>query len=120
MNVTEFNVNITSEQPDVLIEWYRDVLQLPPSDMGDWAFTVGEGAYVVIDGHSDTKGPAKEPQRCLINFMVDDVAAEQARLEAAGVEFIRSASREEWGGIISTFLDPDGNYLQLMEYHPDG
>jgi predicted enzyme related to lactoylglutathione lyase len=118
MDVTEFNINLTSEQPEALIAWYRDVLQLPPSDMGEWAFRVGENTYLVIDGHSETHGKAKEPQRYLINFMVENLAAEQARLEALGVEFIRKGGRESWGGVISTFLDPDGNYLQLLEYKP--
>jgi predicted enzyme related to lactoylglutathione lyase len=56
----------------------------------------------------------------LVNFFVDDLQAEQSRLEGQGVRFIRTAGREEWGGVISTFLDPDGNYCQLIEYRPEG
>ena len=41
------------------------------------------------------------------------------RLEEQGVTFIRTAGRETWGGIISTFTDPDGNYLQLIEFRPE-
>ena len=37
-------------------------------------------------------------------------------LEAAGVQCIRRLGQEYWGGIISTFVDPDGNYVQLIEY----
>src|SRR5262249_19650361 len=66
------------------------------------------------DGHSETKGKAKEPQRVLINFMVDDLDAEQQRLEGLGVPFIRDKGREPWGGRVSTFLDPDGHHLQLI------
>ena len=40
-------------------------------DMGDDAFQAG-GAIIAIDGHSETKGSAKEPQRVLIDFFVDD------------------------------------------------
>ena len=54
----------------------------------------------------------------LLNFMVDDLAAEQKRLEAQGVKFIRTAGKEYWGGVISTFVDPDGNYPQLIEFKP--
>ena len=49
---------------------------------------------------------------------MNDLASEQSRLEAKGVPFIRNAEREYWGGVISTFLDPDGNYLQMIEYKP--
>ena len=117
MKVTSFNINITSENPERLFAFYRDVLHLPLNDRGD-AFAVADG-QVLIDGHSETRGPAKEPQRVLINFFVDDLAAEQQRLEAQGVRFLRDKGKEYWGGTISTFTDPDGNYLQLLEFHPD-
>ncbi len=116
MKVNQLILNITSDQPEVLTQFYRDVVALPPvPDMGESAFDIN-GAVFVIDGHSEVHGPTKEPARVLVNFMVDDLAAEQARLEGRGVKFIRTAGREEWGGIISTFLDPDGNYCQLVEY----
>lgn len=117
MNVDAFNINITSEQPEALGAWYRDVLELPPAEAGELSFTVG-GAILILDGHSRTHGHAQEPQRVLINFMVGDLAAERDRLLARGVEFIRPPEREPWGGLITTFVDPDGNYLQLIEYRP--
>ena len=92
---------------------------LPPKpEIGDFAFDAA-GAGFIIDGHSETKGATKEPQRMLINFFVDDLKAEQRRLEQQGVRFIRTAGREPWGGVISTFLDPDGNYCQLIEFRPE-
>ncbi len=118
MKVTSFLINLTSEDPERLKGFYRNVVGLEPNpDMGDAAFQVG-GATLSIDGHSETKGAAKEPQRVLIDLFVDNVKAEQERLAAQGVKFIRSEGKEYWGGIISTFLDPDGNYCQLIEYRP--
>ena len=120
MNVSSFILNVTSEQPDRLKQFYAETVQLKPDlEIGDGAFKVGEGAHFIIDGHSETMGPAKEPQRALINFWVDDVKAEREGLEAAGVTFIRKEGTEYWGGIISTFLDPDGNYCQLMNMKMD-
>jgi predicted enzyme related to lactoylglutathione lyase len=119
MNVTSFNINVTSEHPERLAAFYRDIVGLTPNEqMGDGAFDVA-GAAFLIDGHSETKGDTKEPQRMLINFFVEDLAAEQQRLEAEGVRFIRTAGKEYWGGLISTFVDPDGNYAQLIEFHPE-
>lgn len=74
----------------------------------------------IIDGHSEVSGRNSDPPRFLVNFFVDDLAAEQARLEQAGVEFIRTAGKEPWGGVISTFVDPDGNYGQIIEYTSPG
>lgn len=119
MKVSEFNINLTSEQPEALTTWYREVLELEQSDFGEWAFKVGESAYIVIDGHSETVGRAQEPQRVLINFVVADIDADYRRLQVKGVEFIRQPEREPWGASIATFLDPDGNYLQLIEMPSD-
>ena len=120
MQVSQFIINVTSEQPDRLKSFYRDTVGLAPNpEVGeDGAFKAGETAFI-IDGHSDVKGATKEPQRMLLNFFVEDLAAEQKRLEGEGVKFIRTAGREDWGGVISTFLDPDGNYCQLIEYRPE-
>lgn len=119
MKVNSFNINLTSENRERMVAFYRDVLELPPNEqMGEGTFDVG-GAQILIDGHSEIAGTAKEPQRVLINFFVDDLAAEQRRLEERGVRFIRTAGREYWGGVISTFTDPDGNYLQLIEFRPE-
>jgi len=119
VRVTSFIVNVTSEQPERLTEFYRDVVGLEPAEgMGPGAFGVN-GSIFIVDGHSEVHGPAKEPQRMLINFFVDDLASEQRRLEGQGVKFIRDKGREEWGGIISTFTDPDGNYCQIIEYKPE-
>jgi len=119
MKPTSFIVNITSEEPDRMKTFYRDVLELPPNpDIGDGAFDLLPGLTLTIDGHSETKGKAKEPQRLLIDFFVDDVAAEQTKLKSKGVRFIREEGKEYWGGVISTFLDPDGNYCQLVQYKP--
>jgi predicted enzyme related to lactoylglutathione lyase len=119
MKPTMFVVNVTSEDPHGLTKFYKEVVGLPPNpNIGEEAFLVSENASFVIDGHSDIKGPTKEPARVLISFFVDDLKAEQARLKEQGVKFIREEGKEYWGGTISTFLDPDGNYIQIMEYTP--
>lgn len=119
MKISSFRLNITSENPDRLKAFYGEVVALKPlPEMGEGSFDAG-GAVLSIDGHSETRGRAVEPHRYLIDFLIDDLAGEQARLEAKGVEFIRKGGREHWGGIISTFLDPDGNYCQLIEYRPE-
>jgi len=115
MKVNGFNVNVCSEQPERLIRFYADVVGLQPMpQIGPGAFLVG-GAALLVDGHSEVKGAAREPQRILLTMSVDDASAEQTRLEAAGVEFVRPATKEPWGGLVATFLDLDGNYCQLVQ-----
>lgn len=116
MNPSQLVVNVTSPDPDRLKAFYADIVGLPP-EPNSGGFDVG-GALFAVDGHSEVTGPAKEPARVLVSFMVDDIAAEERRLTDAGVPCIRSQGKEFWGGIISTFVDPDGNYFQLIEYRP--
>jgi predicted enzyme related to lactoylglutathione lyase len=119
VKVTSFLINITSEDPERLKTFYGEVVGLEKNpDMGDDAFHAG-GATLAIDGHSEIKGETKEPQRVLIDFFVEDVKSERERLEATGVNFIRKEGKEWWGGLISTFPDPDGNYCQIIEYRPE-
>ena len=115
MKVNAFNVNVCSENPERLIAFYADVVGLPRMPQLPGGFMAGTTGFLV-DGHSEAKGAAKEPQRVLLTFTVDDAAAEQAHLEAAGVKFVRPATREPWGGLVGTFEDLDGNYCQLVSY----
>lgn len=118
MQIDSFLLNITSDQPDALRDWYRDVLQLPELE-GMPAFDAG-GTMVSIDSHSEVHGKAAEPACMLLNLIVPDLATEHERLLAAGVECLREPAREEWGGLITTFLDPDGNYVQLVQMPAEG
>lgn len=109
----------TSQDPDRLRLFLRNVVGLSDDfpDLGN-PFVVG-GTSIYVGPHSEVAARTKEPSRAILNFFVDDVASEEARLEAAGVQFIRKQGREYWGGVISTFIDPDGNYLQLIQFKPE-
>jgi predicted enzyme related to lactoylglutathione lyase len=118
MAISSFIIGLNSENPERLHAFYRDVVGLKPNpDMGDNALMASQTAFIV-DGHSELHGATKEPARAWHNFFVDDLASEQKRMEAAGVKFIRTAGKEPWGGSISTFIDPDGNYGQLIQFDP--
>ncbi len=116
MQIGQFAINLTSDNPERTNAFYRDTIGLEPEpSMGDHANKMA-GAILFLDGHSEIKGAAKEPQRALLDWFVGDAKAERERLEAKGVAFIRKEGREYWGGIISTFTDPDGNYIQLIQF----
>ena len=51
----------------------------------------------------------------MLNFLVGDLASEEARLKRKSVEFIVGPTYEPGFGTVATFVDPDGNYCQLME-----
>lgn len=114
MEIVDFTLNLTSEDPGRLIAFYRDVVGLAPDERFGHSLKAGP-ARLRITGHSQTKGPSKDPTRSLINLFVTDAKAEFDRLQLRGVTVIRAPDREAWGGLVSTFADPDGNYFQLIE-----
>ncbi|BFV61079.1 hypothetical protein KCMC57_up61830 [Kitasatospora sp. CMC57] len=98
-------------RPAELRAWYIKVLA--PEFTGEGAIDLG-GFLLAIDGREDVEVKNNEPGRAIINFHVEDFDAEQARLTAAGVEWISVADREK--GKFGTFADPDGNYLQIIQW----
>ena len=121
MKVSRCILILTSENPERLYSFYRETIGLPEAvGSGPGAGQPGgavqaAGVTIIIEGHSETAGDAKEPQRHLMDLHVDDLVTEEQRLLDLGVQFVRLGELEEWGGTIATFLDPDGNYLQLIE-----
>lgn len=107
------SVLIWSEDVQRLLPFYRDVLGLRPLVETD-QFAVFPAVGLRIGTHSDVRGLAHDPNRVMVNFRVEDCQAEYERLAEQGVEFIRPPSPDAIH-IVATFLDPDGNILQLMQ-----
>ncbi len=51
-----------------------------------------------------------------LSLAVSDIQGEQDRLAALGVPFTAPPELQPWGGWLTTFEDPDGNQLQLVQY----
>ena len=120
MNVTNMSLQLASEDPQRLAAFYRDVVQLPAQpEFGDHSFALGPAGTLFVVDHSQVAGQTREPARAIIDLHLEGLDDEQARLESAGVSFIRNKGVEPWGGVISTFNDPDGNLVQLIQLRPE-
>jgi predicted enzyme related to lactoylglutathione lyase len=99
-----------------LAAFYRDTLGLTPHSVRPHfiAFKWGE-MRLSLGRHRQVAGPARDPYRIMINLAVDDIHHTHAALLAKGVRFLRHPEQEHWGGWVATFLDPDGNILQLLQ-----
>lgn len=101
---------------EAMARFYRDTLGLAPrSSRSDFINFDWSGVRLSIGVHDRIQGGARDPLRIMINLAVEDIGATHARLVAAGVAFIRPPEREDWGGWVASFADPDGNTLQLMQ-----
>ena len=109
-------VIVWTEDLERLLGFYRDVLGLKPhSQREDFvAFKFGE-MRLSVGKHEQVKGRSQESYRIMINLGTEDIHQEYQRLSGQGVEFIRKPEQEHWGGWVATFLDPDGNVLQLLQ-----
>jgi predicted enzyme related to lactoylglutathione lyase len=103
---------IGSSNPTEMKEWYRNAFSVTENDMG--AFEYG-GAAIFVEEHSEVSGPTKEPARVLINFDVDDCRGLEKHLDSLGVKWIRKVEKEPFG-LIGTLADPDGNYVQIIQW----
>jgi predicted enzyme related to lactoylglutathione lyase len=70
---------------------------------------------VLIDGRTDVGEKNTEPGRVILNFHVDDARATAARLDDLGVTWLVEPEERE-GGVFGTLVDPDGNFIQIIEF----
>lgn len=112
-------VTVWTDNLERLVGFYRDTLGLVVHrHHGDFVnFVFGE-MRLNLGLHDGVEGRSRDPYRTMIHLGVTDIHGEHRRLKDQGVEFIREPEREDWGGWIATFLDPDGNVLQLL-HQPD-
>ena len=104
------------ERFDAMARFYRDRLGLTPrTSKPDFINFDWGGVRLSVSVHDRVSGVSRDPLRIMVNLAVDDIRAVHARLERAGVVFTRVPEAEEWGGQVASFLDPDGNLLQLLQ-----
>ncbi|HXJ81382.1 MAG TPA: VOC family protein [Candidatus Methylomirabilis sp.] len=105
------------ERFDTMAQFYRDRLGLTPrTSKPDFINFDWGGVRLSVSVHDRVSGHSRDPFRIMVNLAVDDIRAAHARLREAGVVFTRPPEVEEWGGMVASFLDPDGNLLQLMQF----
>lgn len=106
------SILLGTTRPAELRDWYRKVLA--PGHTGDGPIDFG-GFMLVIDQRDDLAAKTKEPGRMILNFHVEDFDAVEAQLRAAGVEWLVPVA-DRPSGRFGTFADPDGNYLQIIQF----
>jgi len=118
-------VNTTADRWAAMRRFYLEVLGLTPRTdrAGFVSFQWGAPPHdcrLTVTVHSEVQGATREPARYLLNLGVDAIEPVAARIAAGGGTFVREPSKEPWGGYVATLVDPDGNYVQLMQPAPTG
>lgn len=117
------SVLLSSQSAKKLAAFYKDKVGLKvtfegvmgENDEEYYEFAVGKKSGFGIMDHSGVKGRAKEPERVILNFEVDDIKKEVARLKRAKVKVQQDIYHVEGYGYIATFVDVDGNFFQIVQ-----
>ncbi|MEV4470312.1 VOC family protein [Nonomuraea sp. NPDC049419] len=106
---------LSSTDPERLRTWYATALD--PSDStevnGYRVLKFGD-FYLFIDTRQDIADKNPEPGRVILNFDVPDARAVAARMEQAGTQWLADLEDRD-GSLFATAIDPDGNYVQIIE-----
>ncbi|HVX92980.1 MAG TPA: VOC family protein [Candidatus Dojkabacteria bacterium] len=123
---------IWSENPDELMKFYRDVLELKleektdipakdgiEKDYGYMFLLTEKGDKLWIGHHSEVKGKSKEPVRIIHNLYTDDVQKWYEKVKTSGATILSKPEKtpffsETLPWYVSTFSDPEGNSWQFM------
>lgn len=117
------SVLLSSQSAKKLAAFYKDKVGLKVKFEGEvgakgeqyFDMEVGKGSGFGIIDHSKIKGKAKDPERTILNFEVDDIKKEAARLKKLKVKLQQDIYHLEGYGYIATFVDVDGNFFQLVQ-----
>jgi predicted enzyme related to lactoylglutathione lyase len=102
---------------DVMRRFYVEALGLVPlSDRPGFVNFEWDGIRLTVAVHSELAAANPEPRHVMINLGTDDIERDVARLRRSGVPIVRPPEVEHWGGRVATVADPDGNYVQLLEF----
>lgn len=114
------SVRLISDDVDRLADFYELVTGIAPSRPAPvFAEFITEAGTLAI-GSSTTLGlfpgtglKAADNSSAIVEFQTDDVDADHARLQAAGVELLQEPTTMPWGNRALMLADPDGNRVNL-------
>jgi catechol 2,3-dioxygenase-like lactoylglutathione lyase family enzyme len=100
---------------DRAVAFYRDVLglRLVRRDEDKWVEFDSGGRRLAL--HSIAEGQPMSPGGATAVFTVDDLDRAKSELSARGVRFVHEGDVAGYARFAS-FLDPEGNTVQIIEY----
>ncbi|SDU53050.1 VOC family protein [Jiangella alkaliphila] len=113
------SILLSSTDPDRLATWYAAALA-PADDarVGDYRILRYGDFHLMIDRRDDV-GPANpEPGRVILNFDVEDARSVAGRLDEMSVRWLAPLEDRD-GSLFATAIDPDGNYVQIIQISPE-
>jgi predicted enzyme related to lactoylglutathione lyase len=106
---------LSSTDPERLRTWYARTLRPEVDDeVENYRMLRFDGFYLMIDSRDDVTGVNREPGRMILNFDVDDARATVRRMDEVGTGWLTPLEDRD-GSLFATAVDPDGNYVQIIQ-----
>ena len=105
-----------TQDMDRAVKFYRDVLGLELIRREGSSWAEFETGTIRLALHGAVDGRPAEAGGATAVFEVDDLDATRGALEERGVELLDHMGEVEGFARFASFLDPDGNTVQVIEY----
>jgi predicted enzyme related to lactoylglutathione lyase len=109
------SILLGSRDPERLAAWYSAAFSASPNRHGIYEFG---GVAILFESRDDVSVKNDEPGRHIINFDVPDAVAHAQRLDGLGVKWLVPVEERD-AGWFGTLVDPDGNYVQIIQLKPE-
>jgi catechol 2,3-dioxygenase-like lactoylglutathione lyase family enzyme len=119
-----YDVRIVTADVDRLVHFYERItgLAIARLDPGEYAELRTSGGVLAIS--SQRKLDARSPgaaipaanRSAIVDFRVDDVDRERARIAPVVPQLVLEPTNQPWGNRAMLFRDPDGNLVNF--FHP--
>ncbi|MFS0562456.1 VOC family protein [Terribacillus sp. 179-K 1B1 HS] len=116
------SVRIITDDVDRLVEFYEKVMGVSAERPAPVFAELVMPSCTLAIGHSQTSQlfgagsvVSANNQTVIIEFRVDDVEAEYARLKLFVDDWVKEPTTMPWGNRSVLFRDPDGNLVNLFE-----
>jgi predicted enzyme related to lactoylglutathione lyase len=108
---------LASPDPERLHAWYAAAFEPEQhTKINGYGVVTFGGFTILIDRRDDVTGSNPQPGRTILNFEVSDARAATRRLDDMGVTWKAELDERE-PGLFATAIDPDGNYVQIIQLH---
>jgi catechol 2,3-dioxygenase-like lactoylglutathione lyase family enzyme len=114
------HARIVTNNVPVLTQFYQAITQIAPVGSADYVeFRSSIGTLALCSQHtvdlynSGAATPAAN-RSTIIEFQVDDVDRERARLQGTVAQFVLERTTQPWGNRSMLFRDPDGNLINFF------
>lgn len=110
------SILLASTDPARLRDFYVKTLRPKLTQTPDGGYDLLDfgGFYVFVDSRDDVGETNPEPGRVIFNIEVDDAQGVADRMEEAGAQWLAKLEDRD-GSLFATAIDPDGNYVQLIQ-----